>query len=107
MQRPQSVSSWTSAQLGTWLQSIGLGDLVANFVKEGISGATLRDLSENDLKELGLNMGQRKTFMRERETLLAQQASVASGKPPPRIPKGYLPVGKPLTQKQMEKVVRS
>lgn len=104
VQRPQGLATWTTAQVTNWLQSIGLADAVPLFVKESISGATLPDLSEADLKELGLNMGQRKNFMRERDALVAAQRSQANVLPSPKILKGFLPLGKPLTDKQLDKV---
>jgi predicted ATPase/class 3 adenylate cyclase len=46
--------------LTTWLGQIGLGRHVAKFASQGIDWDVLGDLSEVDLKELGLTLGDRK-----------------------------------------------
>jgi class 3 adenylate cyclase len=46
--------------LATWLAQIGLGAHAARFISQGIDWDVLADLSECDLKELGLTLGDRK-----------------------------------------------
>ncbi|BDC42607.1 hypothetical protein PTKU15_59040 [Paraburkholderia terrae] len=46
--------------LTTWLAQIGLGAHAAKFTLQGIDWDVLGDLSEGDLKELGLTLGDRK-----------------------------------------------
>jgi hypothetical protein len=46
--------------LATWLAQIGLGAHAAKFISQGIDWDVLGDLSECDLKELGLTLGDRK-----------------------------------------------
>jgi len=46
--------------LTTWLAQIGLGAHAAKFTSQGIDWDVLGDLSEGDLKELGLTLGDRK-----------------------------------------------
>jgi class 3 adenylate cyclase/tetratricopeptide (TPR) repeat protein len=46
--------------LATWLAQIGLGAYAAKFTSQGIDWDVLGDLSEGDLKELGLTLGDRK-----------------------------------------------
>ncbi|WP_321798230.1 AAA family ATPase [Caballeronia sp. J97] len=46
--------------LATWLAQIGLGAHAAKFISQGIDWDVLGDLSEGDLKELGLTLGDRK-----------------------------------------------
>ncbi|BCQ28606.1 adenylate/guanylate cyclase domain-containing protein (plasmid) [Caballeronia sp. NK8] len=46
--------------LATWLAQIGLGAHAAKFISQGIDWDVLGDLSECDLKELGLKLGDRK-----------------------------------------------
>jgi len=48
--------------LATWLTRIGLGAHAAKFISQGIDWDVLGDLSECDLKELGLGLGDRKRF---------------------------------------------
>ncbi|TDN58980.1 adenylate/guanylate cyclase domain-containing protein [Paraburkholderia sp. BL10I2N1] len=49
-----------SDDLTTWLVQIGLGEHAAKFALQGIDWDVLGDLSEGDLKELGLTLGDRK-----------------------------------------------
>ncbi|ADG20296.1 adenylate/guanylate cyclase [Paraburkholderia atlantica] len=46
--------------LTTWLAQIGLGAHTAKFASQGIDWDVLGDLSDDDLKELGLTLGDRK-----------------------------------------------
>jgi class 3 adenylate cyclase/tetratricopeptide (TPR) repeat protein len=46
--------------LTTWLVHIGLGEHAAKFASEGIDWDVLSDLSDDELKELGLTLGDRK-----------------------------------------------
>ncbi len=57
-----------------WLRTIGLGDRIAAFRAHGIAADQLADLTEDDLRELGLTIGERKRFRRALES--------ASGRPP-------------------------
>ncbi len=50
--------------VGAWLRSVGLEALVERFAANDIDAEVLRDLSEADLKELGLTLGQRKKLMK-------------------------------------------
>lgn len=47
-----------------WLKSIGLGHCIAAFRAERIEREQLADLTEDDLKELGLTIGERRRFRR-------------------------------------------
>ncbi len=47
-----------------WLTSIGLGARVAAFRAHGIAADQLDDLTEEDLREIGLTIGERKRFRR-------------------------------------------
>jgi class 3 adenylate cyclase/predicted ATPase len=47
-----------------WLESIGLGARVAVFREHHITEDQLEELTENDLRELGLTIGERKRFRR-------------------------------------------
>jgi predicted ATPase/class 3 adenylate cyclase len=47
-----------------WLSSIGLGDRVPAFRAQGISADQLGELTDDDLRELGLTIGERKRFRR-------------------------------------------
>jgi class 3 adenylate cyclase len=47
-----------------WLAEQGLGHHAEVFAKNGIAGDVLRDLTDTDLKELGLNLGDRKRLLK-------------------------------------------
>ncbi|WP_299615834.1 AAA family ATPase [Pelagibius sp.] len=52
-----------------WLTAIGLGGLADTFEDNDIDLEVVPDLSEEDLKELGLTLGQRKRFLRAAQAL--------------------------------------
>jgi class 3 adenylate cyclase/predicted ATPase len=58
-----------------WLRSIGLAGRIAAFRDNGITPADFRDLTESDLRELGLTIGERKRFLRALAAEAAQQAA--------------------------------
>jgi class 3 adenylate cyclase len=47
-----------------WLAEQGLGHHAESFAKNGIAGDIVRDLTDSDLKELGLNLGDRKRLLK-------------------------------------------
>jgi class 3 adenylate cyclase/tetratricopeptide (TPR) repeat protein len=47
-----------------WLKSIGLGEYAQRFVENGVDLSTLPDLTEEDLKELGVLLGHRRKLLR-------------------------------------------
>ena len=47
-----------------WLESIGLSEYVQRFVENGIDLSVLGDLTEQDLKELGVLLGHRRKLLR-------------------------------------------
>jgi hypothetical protein len=49
--------------LEEWLTSIGLADRIAAFRDNGITRDNFAELTENDLRELGLTIGERKRFI--------------------------------------------
>jgi class 3 adenylate cyclase len=52
-----------------WLAEQGLGRHAKAFAESGIAGDILRDLTDADLKELGLNLGDRKRLLKAIATL--------------------------------------
>lgn len=78
-----------------WLRSIGLVDRLTVFREQGIELAQLGDLTDEDLRELGLTIGERKRF---RHALAGNgPAQLREAAPPPiaaQNPKGEL---RPLT----------
>ena len=53
--------------LKQWLADHGLGDHAARFIAQGIGADVLRALTDADLNELGLNLGDRKRLWRRNE----------------------------------------
>jgi len=47
-----------------WLESIGLGEYAQRFAENAIDLAVLRDLTDQDLKELGVLLGHRRKMLR-------------------------------------------
>jgi class 3 adenylate cyclase/tetratricopeptide (TPR) repeat protein len=50
--------------LNVWLESIGCGSYIDAFHDSGVTADLLGELTGDDLKELGLNLGDRKRFLR-------------------------------------------
>ena len=57
------------SDLDTWLETCGFGNLIPVLREHDIDIDVLPDLTESDLEKLGLNMGQRKRFLRAIATL--------------------------------------
>jgi hypothetical protein len=60
-----------------WLAEIGLESYASKFQENDIDFAVVRDLSEADLKELGLTLGHRKKFQHALARLDANRALAA------------------------------
>ena len=50
--------------IAEWLASIGLGEYAQRFAENAIDLSVLRDLTERDLKELGVLLGHRRKILR-------------------------------------------
>lgn len=50
--------------LGTWLESLGLGEYAGIFAENAIDEEVLPDLTDADLKELGIPLGHRKKLLK-------------------------------------------
>lgn len=77
------------ADISRWLAEHGLGHHAATFRENGIAGDVLRDLTEADLRELGLNIGDRKRLLKAVAALdaaptSAPTAALGSSASPPR-----------------------
>lgn len=63
--------------IATWLEEIGLGAHVEAFVENGIDRDILSELSDSDLADLGLNLGDRRRLQRAlRDSLSETDATV-------------------------------
>ncbi|KXU83693.1 guanylate cyclase [Paraburkholderia monticola] len=73
----------TPGDLSTWLTQIGLGAHAANFIAQGIDWDVIGELSEQDLRELGLQLGERKRLLKA----LAQLNTSGAASCEPTAPK--------------------
>ena len=66
MDHSEARSCDGNARRGTaeWLESIGLGEYAQRFADNAIDLSTLRDLTDQDLKELGVLLGHRRKMLR-------------------------------------------
>ena len=71
--------------IAQWLDKLGLGDYAQAFVDNGIGLDVLARLSEDDLKELGLNLGDRRRLQAalEPSDLVTEQPTGVREKPTP------------------------
>ena len=54
----------TMTDIAEWLASIGLGEYAQRFAENAIDLSVVRDLTEQDLKELGVLLGHRRKMLR-------------------------------------------
>ena len=60
-----------------WLASLELGEYARSFAENGVDLSVIGDLTENDLKELGVLLGHRRKMLRAIAQLQAVHASKA------------------------------
>src|ERR1700731_82242 len=72
--------------IAEWLASIGLGEYAQRFGENAIDLSVVRDLTEQDLKDLGVLLGHRRKMLRAIAELKGDvpQTSQAGNKPAPR-----------------------
>src|SRR5689334_21319716 len=75
--------------ISRWLAEQGLGHLAAAFRDNGIAPDVLRDLSDADLRELGLNLGDRKRLLRAIGALQPPPTPVEAPRPPAIAPDAH------------------
>ena len=64
METDKLCASSAMRGIAEWLASIGMGEYAQRFVEEAIDLSSLRDLTEEDLKGLGLPLGHRRKMLR-------------------------------------------
>ena len=64
-------------QIADWLQKLGLGQYAQRFAENDITFSILPDLTDQDLKEIGLSLGHRRQLLRE----IANLGKAASAAP--------------------------
>src|SRR5215471_4874645 len=73
-------------QIADWLEKLGLGQYAQRFAENDISFSVLPDLTDQDLKDVGVSLGHRRQLLREIANLdktAAASSSVPSLTAPP------------------------
>jgi class 3 adenylate cyclase len=68
-------------QIADWLEKLGMSEYADRFVESDIDISVLRDLTDQDLKELGVSLGHRRKILRA----IAELASGAPTSPQPAL----------------------
>ena len=73
-------------RIADWLEKLGMSEYAERFAESDIDTSVLRDLTDQDLKELGVSLGHRRKMLRA----IAELAGVAPTSPEPVLtePKG-------------------
>ena len=77
-------------QVADWLEKLGLGQYAQRFAENDISFSVLPDLTDQDLKEIGVSLGHRRQLLRAIANL--DRAAVASALLITRAPIAAAPV---------------
>ncbi|MGB8670375.1 MAG: hypothetical protein WCD29_11470, partial [Pseudolabrys sp.] len=67
-----------------WLASIGLDEYTQRFAENGIDLSTIRDLTEQDFKDLGVLLGHRRKMLRAIAALDPEPVEPATEPKPPK-----------------------
>jgi hypothetical protein len=51
-------------QIGDWLKTLGMSEYAPRFAEGDIDTSVLRDLTDQDLKDLGVSLGHRRKMLR-------------------------------------------
>ena len=68
-------------QIADWLEKLGMSDYAERFAESDIDTSVLRDLTDQDLKELGVSLGHRRKMLRA----IAELSGIASTPPQPAL----------------------
>ena len=66
-------------QIADWLEKLGMSEYAERFAESDIDTSVLRDLTDQDLKELGVSLGHRRKMLRA----IAELASAVPASPQP------------------------
>src|SRR6478609_2170213 len=73
-------------QVADWLEKIGLGQYAQRFAENDISFSVLPDLTDQDLKEIGVSLGHRRQLLRAIAELNGVEKSAPKPAPPAAAP---------------------
>ena len=68
-------------QITDWLKQLGMSEYAERFVESDVDASVLRDLTDQDLKELGVSLGHRRKILRA----IAELSGVAPTRPQPAL----------------------
>src|SRR3984893_15185097 len=68
-------------QIADWLEKLGMSEYAERFTESDIDTSVLRDLTDQDLKELGVSLGHRRKMLRA----IAGLSGVAPTSPQPAL----------------------
>ena len=68
-------------EIADWLQKLGMSEYAERFAENDIDTSVLRDLTDQDLKELGVSLGHRRKMLRA----IAELSCVAPTSPQPAL----------------------
>ena len=68
-------------QIADWLEKLGMSEYAQRFAESDIDTSVLRDLTDQDLKELGVSLGHRRKMLRA----IAELADAAPTSPKPAL----------------------
>jgi hypothetical protein len=63
-------------QVSDWLEKLGLGQYAERFAENDISFSVLPDLTDQDLKDIGVSLGHRRQLLRAIAELLSRDKDV-------------------------------
>ena len=87
--------------IAQWLVEIGLGKYVQAFAENSIDLDLLTDLSEDDLKELGLNIGERRQLQRAVRDRVSGESELVAAKPLSDLPEAQTPSAPDAERRQI------
>jgi uncharacterized protein YjiS (DUF1127 family) len=73
-------------QVADWLEKLGLGQYAKRFAENDISVSVLADLTDQDLKDIGVSLGHRRELLREIAKLDRTAAAPPSAPPVAALP---------------------
>src|SRR5262249_12391708 len=71
----------TMQEIAEWLKALGMSEYAERFAENDIDTSVLRDLTDQDLKELGVSLGHRRKMLRA----IAELCGVAPTSPQPAL----------------------
>jgi class 3 adenylate cyclase len=89
-------------QVTDWLEKLGLGQYAQRFAENDISFSVLPDLTDQDLKDIGLSLGHRRQLLREIANL-SETAAASPSSPPLTAPPIAAPTVAPHAEPTAER----